>query len=132
MKTPHYLLIAAMVLCSNTAMAQQDKLIQFKRGYSSATLTDQVKGDNRTYVFYARQGQKATITLTPVGGDKGQLAFSVYSYCGEEFGEPLADQSLNWRGILPCTDKYSIDVSPSDNAMKNNYRLKYSLKVKIQ
>ena len=132
MKTRHYLLIAAMVLCSNTALAQQDKLIQFKRGYSSATLTDQVRGYNRTYVFYARQGQKATITLTPVGGDKGQLAFSVYSYCGEEFGEPLADQSLNWRGILPCTDKYSIDVSPSDNAMKNNYRLKYSLKVKIQ
>ena len=131
MKVPHYIVIAAMAISVNTALAQ-DKLIQFKRGYSSATLTDQVKGYNRTYVFYARQGQKATITLTPVGGDKGQLAFSVYSYCGEEFGEPLANESLNWRGILPCTDKYSIDVSPSDNAMKNNYRLKYSLKVKIQ
>lgn len=131
MKVPHYIVIAAMAISVNTALAQ-DKLIQFKRGYSSATLTDQVKGYNRTYVFYARQGQKATITLTPVGGDKGQLAFSVYSYCGEEFGEPLANESLNWRGILPCTDKYSIDVSPSENAMRNNYRLKYSLKVKIQ
>ena len=131
MKVPHYIVIAAMARSVNTALAQ-DKLIQFKRGYSSATLTDQVKGYNRTYVFYARQGQKATITLTPVGGDKGQLAFSVYSYCGEEFGEPLANESLNWRGILPCTDKYSIDVSPSENAMRNNYRLKYSLKVKIQ
>ena len=131
MKVPHYIVIAAMAISVNTALAQ-DKLIQFKRGHTSAVMADQVKGYNRTYVFYARQGQKATITLTPVGGDKGQLAFSVYSYCGEEFGEPLANESLNWRGILPCTDKYSIDVSPSENAMRNNYRLKYSLKVKIQ
>lgn len=133
MKTSHYVLAIAATLCAHTAQAQQDQIIQFKRGHNAAVMVGEVKGYNKTYVFNARQGQKATVTLTQIGSNASPLSFSLYSYCGgAEFGQTLSIETTNWRGILPCTDQYSIDVSPDQNGIKNNYRLKYTLKVKIQ
>ena len=126
-------LFSIALLAQNTCFAREkDTTIRFKSGQSSAILNDQVKGYNKTYVFNAKAGQNLALSLVPRGGDKGQLAFTLYAYCGEEYGQLIADMKVQWQGQLTCNGKHSIDVNPSEDAMKNNYQLNYQLKIAIE
>lgn len=112
--------LAALVLAWGTySAAAADDVIQFRKGETSGTVRGEVIQFNKTYLFRARKGQHITVTLAPAGGDKGMLTFTLNAYCGEEYGSPLADQVLRWQGMLPCSDRFSIDVSPSREAAEH-------------
>ena len=65
-------------------------------------------------------------------GGPGRISGQIrWSYCGEEYGTPLASKVTLWDGELPCTDKYSIDVVPTDRARDKKRLQRYELKVGI-
>ena len=125
-------LMTALALYSPHTPATADEIIQFKKGTVSATVHGQVSRYTKTYQFRARQGQKLTISLAPDGGDKGMLTVSVNAYCGEEYGRPLVDQALRWQGSLPCSDRYSVDVTPAVEARELMRAQNYALTITIQ
>lgn len=124
--------LLAVALGWPLSAAAADEEIRFKKGEASGTVHGQVSAFNKTYTFRARQGQHLTATLTPEGGDRGMLTLSLSKYCGEEYGAPLADDVLQWQGQLPCSDRYSIDVRPSEAARKAARVQRYSLTLTIR
>ncbi len=98
------------------------------RGAVSGTVTDTTK----TWQFRARKDQQVTVTLTPVGGDKGMLTMTLYAYCGEEYGSPQNAEGLRWQGSLPCTDRYTVDVAPGAEAMREGRAQRYMLSLEIR
>lgn len=125
-------LITALALCALHSTASADEAIQFKKGAVSATVRGQVSRYTKTYQFRARQGQTLAIRVAPDGGDKGLLTLSVYAYCGEEYGRPLVDQALQWKGTLPCNDRYSIDVTPAVEAREQMRVQGFAITITIQ
>jgi hypothetical protein len=125
------LLISILLLCPlHTPVADADE-IRFGKGEVSGTVRGEITKFVKTYQFRAQKGQRITVTLAPIGGDKGTLTMTLYAYCGEEFGKPLVSESLQWEGQLPCNDRYTIDVGPSADAMKLARVQRYTLTVKI-
>lgn len=126
---PLAIVLLCWPLCS---LAQGAEEIRFRpgevRGSVSGTVTDTVK----TWQFRARKGQQVTLTLTPAGGDKGRLTMTIYSYCGEEYGAPLNAEGLRWQGRLPCNDRYTVDVSPGMDAMREARVQRYTLTLEIR
>jgi hypothetical protein len=124
------LLIPAILLWSLHTLAAED--IRFNQGQVTSTLRGEVTSTVKTYQFRARKGQRLAVMLAPAGGDKGTLTMTLYAYCGEEYGTPLVTDSINWQGPLPCTDRYTLDVAPSVDAMKSARAQRYALTVTIQ
>jgi hypothetical protein len=132
MKSAASALVTALLPFYINAPALADEVIQFKKGAVSATVRGQVSRYTKTYQFRARKGQTLTISLAPDGGDKGMLTVSVNAYCGEEYGRPLVDQALRWQGTLPCSDRYSVDVTPAVAAREPMRAQGYALTITIQ
>lgn len=132
MKSATSAVVTALLAYSFSSSVLADDVIQFKKGAVSATVRGQVSRYTKTYQFRARQGQKLTIILAPDGGDKGMLTVSVNAYCGEEYGRPLVDQALRWQGTLPCSDRYSVDVTPALQAREQMPAQSYTLTITIQ
>ena len=124
------LLIPAILLWPLHTLAAED--IRFSKGQVTSSLRGDVTSTIKTYQFRARKGQRITVTLAPAGGDKGMLTMTLYAYCGEEYGTPLVTDSIHWQGPLPCTDRYTLDVAPSIDAMKSARAQRYALTVTIQ
>ena len=124
--------LTTLLLCvlNTVALALED--IRFKPGADTGTVRGEVTNAIKTYHFRAKQGQRITATLAPDGGDKGTLTMTLYAYCGEEFGKPLVSESLRWEGQLPCTDRYTIDVAPSTDAMKQARAQPYALTLTVR
>jgi hypothetical protein len=112
------------------AFAQED--IRFAKGATTGTVRGDITGTTKTWQFRAQKGQRVTAVLEPAGGDRGMLTMTVYAYCGEEYGRPLASESLRWEGELPCNDRYTIDVAPSADAMKAARVQRYALTLTIR
>jgi hypothetical protein len=72
------------------------------------------------------------VTLTPVGGDKGMLTMTLYSCRGEEYGAPLNAEGLRWQGRLPCSDRYTVDVAPGADVMREGRVQRYMLSLEIR
>lgn len=106
--------------------------IRFAQGATTGTVRGEVMRFNKTYQFRAQKGQKITVALEPLGGDKGLLTMTLYAYCGEEFGAPLVSESLRWEGELPCSDRYTIDVMPRTDATKTARAQRYALTLSIR
>lgn len=106
--------------------------IRFRPGEVTGTVRGTVTSSVKTWQFRARKDQQVTLTLAPVGGDKGRLTMTIYSYCGEEYGSPLNAEGLRWQGRLPCTDRYTVDVSPSVDAMREGQMQRYALTLEIR
>lgn len=100
------------------ALAQDPGEIRFAKGAQTGTVAGEVTSTIKTYRFRARKDQHVTAVLEPTGGDKGALTMTLYRYCGEPYGAPLANEVLRWAGTLPCSDRYTIDVAPSPQAIK--------------
>lgn len=124
--------VSALMVCVLSLPAQADEWIQFKKGAFSATVRGQVSRYTQTYQFRARKGQTLAISLEPDGGDKGQLTLTVSAYCGEEYGRPLVDLALQWHGTLPCSDRYSIDVTPVIEARERTRPQGYALTITLK
>lgn len=80
--------------------------IQFAAGTTSSTQTGTV-GPNKTdsYRLSAAQGQEMTVTLE---APDGNVALAIIGPAGELL--PLTDQTFIWRGTLPATGEYSVDI----------------------
>lgn len=125
-----HILIPALLLWPLHTLAAEE--IRFGKGQVASTIRGEVTSTIKTYQFRARMGQRITVMLAPAGGDKGTLTMTLYAYCGEEYGKPLVTDSIHWRGPLPCTDRYTLDVSPSIDAAKSARAQRYSLTLTIQ
>lgn len=112
--------------------AQAAEEIRFRPGEITGTVRGIVTSTIKTWQFRGRKDQQVTVTLTPVGGDKGMLTMTVYAYCGEEFGAPLNAEGLRWQGRLPCTDRYTVDVAPGLEAMGEGRMQRYRLSLEIR
>lgn len=123
------LLISAILVCPLDTLATED--IRFGNGQVTGTVRGEVTSTIKTYQFRARKGQRLNVTLTPVGRDKASLSLTLYACCGEEYGKPLVSESINWRGQLPCTDRYTLDVAPSVNTMRQARAQRYTLTMTI-
>jgi hypothetical protein len=124
-------LAAAAFACAAGVWAQ-DKEIRFARGATSATIEGDWQGRTDTYVFRARQGQRLVLRLNDGRVRSGHLDLTLYSYCGEEYGTPIASNVARVDTTLPCNGKYSLDVAArTDIAIKQdqeNYRLSVSIR----
>jgi hypothetical protein len=122
---------SAMLSLSSASLAQN---IIFKKGQTSQTIKGRYRSYNNTYTFRARKGQKLSAVLKSVKGQDGTLIMSIYSYCGEEHGIPLADRVRSWSGTLPCSDKYTMDVMTRADAVSDDRPLNenYTLQLRIR
>jgi len=119
-------------LAASGATLAQDKQIRFKRGATSATIQGEWLGSTDTYVFRARQGQQLVLTLNDGRLRSGHLDLTLYSYCGEEYGTPMASNVARVETALPCNGRYSIDIAArTDIAIKQDQE-RYTLSVSIR
>lgn len=123
------LLLAGWPLPGLAADAEE---IRFRPGEVAGSVRGTVSDTTKTWQFRARKDRQATVTLLPAGGDKGMLTMTVYAYCGEEYGAPLNAEGLRWQGRLPCTDRYTIDVAPAADAMREKRVQVYVLTLEIR
>lgn len=122
--------IIGLALSSSAAAA--DIELRFTRGKTSKTVSAVWLGSNHTYVFSARKGQTLRLQLNDGKRSSGHLDATLYAYCGEEFGEPIASNVTHGRLILPCNGRYSIDISArTDIAIKHDKEA-YTLSVGIR
>jgi hypothetical protein len=132
MNLSRFFLIANLLLWQLHAPAFAQEDIRFAKGAVTGTVRGEITNTTKTWQFRAKKGQRITATLEPAGGDRGMLTMTVYAYCGEEFGKPLTSESLRWEGELPCSDRYTIDVAPSADAMKAARIQRYTLTLTIR
>jgi hypothetical protein len=125
------LLIGLTMLASSSSLAHE---VRFSKGSNSTIIKGRWDIAIDTYTFRARKGQKLNLALKSVKGSKGSLSAIVYSYCGAEFGQPIADRVASWKGTLPCSDKYSIDIITNVDTVtiKRPLRENYTLKIGIK
>jgi hypothetical protein len=120
--------LAIIILSAGSAaMAQgggkaEPNRIEFKRGSSSTTISDQVKGSEQAeYVLAARKGQRLIIKLTSV-----PVKSSVFQLLGED-NDTLGleyDANFDYSGVLPKTGDYFITVRrPTEAKGTSRYRL---------
>jgi hypothetical protein len=126
------LLIGSAMLSLPVAGLAGGGTIQFKKGQTSQTIKGRFGSYNDTYTFRARKGQKLSAILKSAKSQNGTLNLTIYAYCGEEYGTPLADRVQNWSGTLPCTDKYSMDVMTSTEGVTDNRPLNESYTLQLR
>ena len=100
--------------------------IEFKRGASSATLNDSVRGtEEAEYVFAARQGQRVTIILTSVPAKSAR--FDLKSEEGADY--KFEYDGMKWSGVTPVTGDYFLNVTRvSQKRGRTNYSLRLAIK----
>ena len=121
---------AALLACGIHACAQDN--IRFARGAASAGVSGQVSTTIKTWQFRAQKNQRIKLLLEPAGENKDTLTISLYAYCGEEYGKPMASGVLQWEGPLPCSDRYTIDVTPARTAIDAKRPQRYTLKINLR
>ena len=121
-----FVLTWLLLICSSAAIAQhggraEPKRIEFKRGATSATFSDTVRGDEQAeYVFAAKKGQKLTIHLTSV-----PRRTSLIDFQGPNTGTGMEYHGgYDYTGVVPETGDYFLTVSrPTESTGKSRYRL---------
>ena len=98
-KTLFAALAAVGLLLAWPASAQQDTVVAFAKGASSATLKGSIKGDqDHSYLVDARAGQTMTVTLTST---KGGAEMNVYAPGNDTAISLGADDPYNVTVVLP-------------------------------
>src|SRR6266853_4023310 len=115
-----------------TALAQhggkaEPQRIEFKRGTTSTTVSDVVRGDEEAeYVLAAKKGQRLIIKLTSV-----PVKSSVFQLLGEN-NDTLGleyDANFDISIVLPKTGDYFINVKrPTEARGTSRYKLTISIK----
>ena len=101
--------------------------IEFKRGMTSTTISDRVRGSEEAeYVLAAKKGQRLKIVLTSVPAKS-----SVFQILGED-NDTLGlehDAAFNFIGALPKTGDYFITVRrPTSAKGTSRYRITITIK----
>jgi hypothetical protein len=125
------LVCAAGFALSWSATAAETEL-RFARGKTSKTISGIWRGNNDTYVFTARKGQTLRLQLNDGKRGSGHLDATLYAYCGEETGNPIASNVVRNKLVLPCNGRYSLDIAArTDIAIKQDEET-YTLTVVIR
>jgi hypothetical protein len=122
---------AASLILAIPASAQQQTVVAFAKGASSATLKGSIKGDkDHNYVVDARAGQTLMVDFKPTNasayfnilapGSNGEAMF-VGSSGGNHFSGPLT-----------VSGKHSIQVYLMRNAARRNETANYTLTVGVK
>jgi hypothetical protein len=100
--------------------------IEFKRGASSATIHESIRGSvEAEYVFAARQGQRVTISLTSVPAKSAR--FELKSEDGADY--KFEYDGMKWSGVAPVTGDYFINVTRvSQKPGRTSYSLRLAIK----
>ncbi len=122
-----FILACLLLICCPTAIAQhggkaEPLRIEFKRGATSTTINDTVRGSEEAeYVLAAKKGQRLIIKLTSV-----PVKSSVFQLLGED-SDTLGlehDANFEYSGVLPKTGDYFINVSrPTQSKGTSRYKL---------
>ena len=119
-------LLLTLLACSG-AIAQrggkaEPNRIEFKRGASSTTISDTVRGDEQAeYVLGAKKGQRLAIKLTSVPAKSS--VFQLLGPDNDTLGLEL-DANYNYSGTLPKTGDYFITVArPTASKGTSRYKL---------
>ena len=135
LRNPRATLIPALLItlsAASIAFAQhggkaEPQRIEFKRGTTSTTVSDLVRGDEEAeYVLAAKKGQRLTIKLTSV-----PVKSSVFQLLGED-NDTLGlehDANFDYSGVLPKTGDYFITVSrPTESKGTSRYKLTITIR----
>jgi hypothetical protein len=131
----HALCVAFGVLVLSLAMSivdARESAIKFKKGETSATIESSWRGENEVFTFRAKKGQRISLRLDDGRKASTNLRMTLYKYCGEEYGIPMADDVASFDGVLPCTDQYSFDIQPRSNATMKVDEIGYTLVISIK
>ena len=125
-----FLALLLLLLFSGATTAQhggkaEPLRIEFKRGASSATINESIRGSEEAeYVFAARQGQRVTITLTSVPAKSAH--FELKSEDGVDY--KFESDGMKWSGVAPVTGDYFVNVT---RVSRKRGRANYSLRLAI-
>jgi hypothetical protein len=122
-------LVAAGLLLSQPASAQQQTVVAFDKGASSATLKGSIKGDqDHSYFVDARAGQKMTVTLTST---KGSAEMNVWAP-GKDTALSLgAEDPYNVTVVLPTTGRYKVQVYQMRASARRGETANYTLTIGV-
>ncbi len=101
--------------------------IEFKRGTSSTTISDVVRGDEQAeYVLSAKQGQRLTIKLTATPSKSA--CFDLKGPDGADVGLEY-DCNRDYSKLLPATGDYFLTVArPSTAKGTARYRMTITIR----
>jgi hypothetical protein len=121
------LLCAAQSATAQNGGKAEPMRIEFKRGMTSTTISDRVRGSEEAeYVLAAKKGQRLKIVLTSVPAKS-----SVFQILGED-NDTLGldhDAAFNFIGALPKTGDYFITVRrPTSAKGTSRYRMTITIK----
>jgi len=122
-------LVAAFLLSSQPASAQQDTVVAFAKGTSSQTLKGSIKGDqDHNYIVDARAGQTLTVDFKPTNA-------SAYF----NITVPVADSAMfsgsssgnRFSGPLTVNGRHVVQVYLMRNAARRNETSNYTITIGV-
>lgn len=130
-RSPLALAALVVVIGASHALRAQDRIetLRFDPGASSRIVTGSVKGyEGIGYSVAARAGQAASVTLRAINSS---CYFNVVPPGGGEAIFIGSQQGKFWRGTLPATGDYVIQIYLMRNAARRHETCRYSLTVEI-
>jgi len=128
-KTIFAALAAVGLLLAWPASAQQETVVAFAKGASSATLKGSIKGDqDHSYLVDARAGQTMTVTLTST---KGGAEMNVYAPGNDTAISLGAVDPYNVTVVLPTSGRYKVQVYQMRASARRGETANYTLTVGV-
>jgi hypothetical protein len=126
------LLASCLLLACFSVAAADNAEIRFAKGATSKTIKGEWNGLNKSYRFRAKKGQRLDIRLNDGKLSSGHLNLTVYEYCGEEFGSPIAMNIAHFKTKLACHGEYSFDITKQDDIAINQDSERYTITISIK
>jgi hypothetical protein len=129
-KAPFVALVAAGLLLALPASAQQETVVAFAKGTSSATLTGSIKGDqDHSYFVEARAGQTMRVTLTSTKGGAEMNVFAPGNDTAISLG---ALDPYDVTVVLPTSGRYKVQVYQMRASARRGETANYTLKIGVE
>ena len=123
-------LAAAGLMLALPASAQQQTVVAFVKGTSSATLKGSIKGDqDHNYVVDARAGQTMTVNLQPT---KGSPYMNINGPGAIEAMFIGSTSGNSFSGRLPTSGRYVVQVYQMRATARRNETANYTLTVAVK
>ncbi len=128
-KTLFAALAGVGLLLAWPSIAQQETVVAFAKGASSATLKGSIKGDqDHSYLVDARAGQTMTVTLAST---KGSAEMNVWAPGNDTAISLGADDPYNVTVVLPTTGRYKVQVYQMRASARRGETANYTLAVAV-
>ena len=123
-------LVATGVLLSQPAGAQQETVVAFAKGASSATLKGSIKGDqDHSYLIDAHVGQTMTVKLASTKGSAEMNVMAPGNDTAISLGSP---DPYNVTVVLPTTGRYKVQVYQMRASARRGETANYTLTVGVE